>query len=86
VAAGKGPFGVVGRFVGSQVRRRLLRQRVANFIASGPFDENLLTLNELIEAGKITPAIERTYPLDQAPAAIAYAKSERVCGKLVISI
>ena len=86
VAAGAGAFGAVGRFVGSQLRRRVLKQRVVVFIASGPFNENLLTLKQLIEAGKITPVIDRTYPLSETADAIRYAETERVRGKVVITV
>lgn len=86
VAAGAGLFGAVGRFVGGQFRRRVLKQRVVVFIAGGPFQENLLTLKELIEADKVMPVIERTYPLSETAEAIAYAQTERVRGKVVITV
>ena len=86
VAAGKGAFGALGRFVGSKVRRRILTQPVVTFIASGPYRENLDTLRELIEAGKVRPVIDRTYPLSQIAEAISYAKTERVGGKVIITI
>lgn len=87
VAAGRARrFGVIGRFVGSQLRRRVLRQAVYGFIAHGPFNENLLAIKALIEAGKVRPAIERNYPLSEAAAAIERARSELVRGKLVIKV
>ncbi|CAN5647771.1 NAD(P)-dependent alcohol dehydrogenase [soil metagenome] len=86
VAAGKGAFGALGRFSGSQVRRRVLKQPVVTFIASGPYKENLLALKELIEAGKVKPVIDRTYPLSEIADAVAYAATERARGKVVISI
>ena len=36
--------------------------------------EDLLVLKELIEAGRITPVIDRTYPLSEAPKAIRYVE------------
>jgi NADPH:quinone reductase-like Zn-dependent oxidoreductase len=86
VAAGRGRLGVTGRLIGSQVRARLLGQPVVNFLASGPFNENLLTLKQLIEAGKVRPVIDRTYPLDELIEAIEYVETERACGKVVIRI
>jgi NADPH:quinone reductase-like Zn-dependent oxidoreductase len=86
VAAGKGRLGALGRFIGGQLRRRLLRQHVIVFIAGAPFEENLLTLKELIEANKVRPVIDRTYPLERAAEAVAYAATERVAGKVVITI
>jgi NADPH:quinone reductase-like Zn-dependent oxidoreductase len=34
-----------------------------------PNNEDLVALNELIEAGKVTPVIDRTYPLSETPEA-----------------
>ena len=34
--------------------------------------EDVLVLKELIEAGKVTPVIDRTYPLSEAPMAIRH--------------
>ena len=34
--------------------------------------EDLIVLTELIESGKVTPVIDRTYPLSETPAAIRY--------------
>jgi len=86
VAAGTGLFGALGRFIGSQVRRRLLKQPVINFIASGPYGEQLATLKELIESSKVRPVIDRTYSLEQAAEAFLYAETERTAGKVVIRI
>lgn len=86
VAAGKGAFGSVGRFTGGQFRRRVLKQPVIGFLASAPFKENLETLKELIEAGKVSPVIDRTYPLSEIAAALRYAETERVPGKVVLSV
>jgi NADPH:quinone reductase-like Zn-dependent oxidoreductase len=40
----------------------------------------------LIEAGKIKPAIDRTYPLCDLPTAIRYVVEGRARGKIVITI
>jgi NADPH:quinone reductase-like Zn-dependent oxidoreductase len=37
-------------------------------------NEDLLVLTALIESGKITPVIDKTYPLSEVPAAIRYLK------------
>ena len=41
---------------------------------------------ELIEAGKVTPSIDRTYPLDQVPAAMRHLEAGKVRGKIAIRI
>ena len=48
--------------------------------------ENLVVLKELIEAGKVTPVIDRTYPLNEAPEAIRYVEEGRARGKVVITM
>jgi Zinc-binding dehydrogenase len=41
---------------------------------------------ELIEAGKLTPVIDRTFPLHEAPAAIRYVGERSTQGKTVITV
>lgn len=43
-------------------------------------------LAELLEAGKLTPVIGRTYPLDQAPAAIQRLAAGDIVGKIIITV
>ncbi|MEV0292880.1 NAD(P)-dependent alcohol dehydrogenase [Nocardia sp. NPDC050710] len=47
---------------------------------------NLATLGELAEAGKLTPVIERTYPLSEAASAIHYLETEHARAKVVITV
>lgn len=47
---------------------------------------DLLALVELIEAGKLTTVIDRTYRLDQVPEAMTYIGSRHARGKVVILI
>ena len=48
--------------------------------------EDLMVLKELIESGKVTPVIDRTYPLNDAPEAIRYLEGGHARGKVVITI
>lgn len=41
---------------------------------------------ELIEAGKVTPVIDRTYPLSEAAKAIHYLEEGHARGKVVITV
>jgi NADPH:quinone reductase-like Zn-dependent oxidoreductase len=43
-------------------------------------------VKELIDAGKITPVIDRMYPLSEVPNAIRYLREGRARGKLVICV
>jgi NADPH:quinone reductase-like Zn-dependent oxidoreductase len=44
---------------------------------------DLSVLNSMIEAGQVTPVVDRTYPLQDIPAAIAYLETQRARGKVV---
>jgi NADPH:quinone reductase-like Zn-dependent oxidoreductase len=85
VGAGAGRLGPMTRLAGGLIRKRLLRQPIAMFIAAVRV-EDLDALTELIEAGRLRPAIDRTYPLEQVPEAMAYVESGRARGKVVISV
>ncbi|MDX6414951.1 MAG: hypothetical protein QOH23_2361, partial [Gaiellaceae bacterium] len=57
--------------LGGLVLRRFVRHKLVPFVA-GVTKERLGLLVELIEAGKVTPVIDRTYPLAEVPRAIQY--------------
>ena len=48
--------------------------------------DDLLALTELLESGKITPVIDRTYPLSQTPQAIGYFGHGHARGKVAITV
>ena len=85
VGAGHGSFGAMGRFTGGALRTRLLKQPIRLFIADVK-REDLETLTELIEAGRLRPVIERTYPLAELPAALRHVEEGRARGKVVVRI
>jgi NADPH:quinone reductase-like Zn-dependent oxidoreductase len=60
-------------------------QKLGTFIAK-PNAENLVVLKELIEAGNVTPVIDRTYSLSEVPEAIHYLEEGHARGKVVITI
>jgi NADPH:quinone reductase-like Zn-dependent oxidoreductase len=81
-----------GRWLGGtdrQIRALLLTrfvdQKLGTFIASENY-EDLMALKELIEAWKVTPAIDRTFPLSGVPNAIQYLKEGHARGKVVITV
>lgn len=48
--------------------------------------EDLAYLAQLLEAGSITPVIDRRYPLSQAPAALGYVEAGHARGKVIITV
>ncbi|MEE9184328.1 MAG: NAD(P)-dependent alcohol dehydrogenase [Acidimicrobiia bacterium] len=82
-----------GRFLGSGIPRFL------KLLVSSPFvsqdmglrfpkgtKEHLVALKELLEAGKVTPVIDRTYPLSEVAEAIRYLEAGQASGKIVITV
>ena len=55
-------------------------------LTTTPNGKDLAALTEMIEAGKITPAIDRTYPFEEIPAALGYAAEGHARGKVVITV
>ena len=62
-----------------------MRQRLT-MLASKEHYPDLEALTELIEAGSVTPSVDRTYPLDQAQDAMRQLEAGLVRGKVVIEI
>jgi NADPH:quinone reductase-like Zn-dependent oxidoreductase len=48
--------------------------------------EDLVVLQELLEAGTVTPVIDRQYPLSEAPEAFRYLGGGHAQGKVVIAV
>ena len=64
---------------------RMARQKMTFFMAEQRRDD-LAVLRELLKTGKVTPVIDRTYPLNEVPAAIRYLETGHARGKVVITI
>ena len=60
-------------------------QKLGTFISSENRDD-LLAVAELIDAGKVTPVIDRTYPLHEAAAAIQHLHAGGARGKVVLQV
>jgi NADPH:quinone reductase-like Zn-dependent oxidoreductase len=55
-------------------------------LESKPNQADLRLLKELLETGRVTPVIDRTYPLSKVPEAIRYLHAGRARGKVVITV
>jgi len=73
------------RVLGASLRSRFGRQRMSMFIAKSA-REDLIVLTELIEAGKVTPVIDRTYPLSETAVAMRYLEQGHSRGKVVVTV
>jgi len=76
---------VFARIFKAFVRSRFLRPKFTFFMARIRTEE-LVALGELIQAGKVTPVIDRRYPLTETAPAIAYVEDGHARAKVVITI
>ena len=60
-------------------------QTMRRFV-SNPNAADLLALKELVDSGRLTPAIDRCYPLDETVAALRHIRGGHARGKVVLSI
>jgi NADPH:quinone reductase-like Zn-dependent oxidoreductase len=61
------------------------RQHLRRFLSRANHAD-LSVLRELVESGKVRPVIDRTYPLLETAAALAYIESGHVRGKVVVAL
>jgi NADPH:quinone reductase-like Zn-dependent oxidoreductase len=82
-----GPWmiGLLGRMVTGPVLSGLTSQKFVTFMAKSS-KEDLRVLGELMEAGKVTPVIDRRYRLSEVPAAVRYLEEGHARGKVVITV
>ena len=74
-----------GRTIRALVLSPFVSQRLRQFL-SKTTKEDLLVLKELLEAGKVTPVIDRTYSLSETPEAIGHVGERHTQGKVVITM
>ena len=78
-------LGGLGYVIKAFVSSLFVRQQGAPFVSQAKY-EDLVVLKELIEAGKVTPVIDRTYPLSETPEAMGYVGEGHARGKVVIRL
>jgi NADPH:quinone reductase-like Zn-dependent oxidoreductase len=78
-------LGGIDRQLRAHVLSPFVRQKLGTWISTQR-EEDLETLRELIEAGKVTPVVDRTFPLSEVPAAIRYLREGRAHGKVVVTV
>jgi NADPH:quinone reductase-like Zn-dependent oxidoreductase len=76
---------MVARLLGAVVLSRFGSQKMLPFLAKNS-KEDLILLKNLIEAGKVRPVIDRSYPLSETAEAIRYLEEGHARGKVVIKV
>jgi len=78
-------FGGIDRQLRAMMLSPFVGQKLGTFI-NKENHEDLIFLKELIESGKLTPVIDRTYPLAEVPEAIRYLEEGHAQGKVVVTL
>jgi NADPH:quinone reductase-like Zn-dependent oxidoreductase len=78
-------LGGSSRQLRAQFLSPMTSQKLGTFTASENA-EDLRTLRGLIESGAVTPAMDRSYPLAEVPAAISYLLDGHARGKIAIAM
>jgi NADPH:quinone reductase-like Zn-dependent oxidoreductase len=78
-------FGGLGESLVWLARSPFMRRKFRLLMAAVS-KEDLQTLKELIEAGKVRPVIDRTYPLSEVPEAVRSWARGHARGKVVITV
>ena len=78
-------FGIMSGMITDLVLSRFVSQKFVTLMAKLS-KEDLAILRELMEAGKVTPVIDRCYSLSEVPEAIRYLEQGHARGKIVITL
>jgi NADPH:quinone reductase-like Zn-dependent oxidoreductase len=76
---------IVAGLLETAVLSRVGSQKMPFFLAHNS-KEDLIVLTELIEAGKVRPVIDRTYPLSETAEAMRYLETGHARAKVVITV
>jgi NADPH:quinone reductase-like Zn-dependent oxidoreductase len=77
--------GKLGRVIRGAIASMLVRQQGAPSVKTQNRPD-LVALAELVEAGKVAPVVDRTYPLRQTPEAIGHVAAGHARGTVVITM
>lgn len=78
-------LGGLQRSIGAALLSPFVRQRMV-MLSSSENGADLATLTEVIERGGVRPALERTFALEQAAAAVDHVSEGRARGKVVLAV
>jgi NADPH:quinone reductase-like Zn-dependent oxidoreductase len=78
-------FGGFDRSIRAMLLSRFVNQKLIAFVNSENH-EDLIAINELIEAGKVMPTVDRTFSLSETPKAISHLVDGHARGKIAITV
>ncbi|WP_089099235.1 NAD(P)-dependent alcohol dehydrogenase [Streptomyces hyaluromycini] len=82
-------FGAMGSLLRVVATDPFVRQRLRPLVPTvpdGPVHQDLLAVTALIEAGRVTPVVDRTYPLAETAAGVRHVEQGHGRGKAVITV
>jgi NADPH:quinone reductase-like Zn-dependent oxidoreductase len=79
-------IGPLGRSARMALLSPAVSQRMVFFFLAHQNKDDLAVLRELVETGKVTPVIDRTYPLGEVADAIRYLEKGHARGKVAITV
>ena len=77
--------GKLGRTVRTMLASMVVRRQAGPTVKTQNHGD-LVALRDLVEAGKVTPVIDRTYPLTETPEAIGHVAAGHARGTVVIAV
>lgn len=78
-------LGGIDRQLRAAVLSKFVRQRLGSWISTQR-NADLEALRDLLEAAKVTPVVDKTFPLSEVSEAIQYLRDGRARGKVVITV
>jgi len=86
IGAGTGSVSrILPRLIAKILGSRIVGPKIKFFVASVK-TADLVALKDLLESGKVTPVIDRRYPLSQVPDALRYLIEGHARGKIVVTM
>jgi NADPH:quinone reductase-like Zn-dependent oxidoreductase len=85
-SAGRWMIGTLVRSMATLVLSRFVSQKLVVFFLAKAKKEDLNVIRELLEAGKVTPVIDKCYRLSEVSEAIRYLEEGHARGKVVITL
>ena len=84
-ALGKRAFGLVPHMLKLLVLSRFVKQLRGPGVPTPTKKEAIAVLRELLEAGKLTPVVDSTYPLNEVREAFRHMMEDELQGKVIVA-